>query len=247
MHDAYQYLRAALPADHCQQLRATDMLVEHFKDIPPPSTLLDFGCGAGNSIDFFRSALPKTKWIGVDIETSPEVVGREREDGEFHSYNGTDLPFEEGVFPLIYSNQVLEHVRFPEKVLSEIARVMTDDGVFIGQVSQLEPFHSYSIFNFTIYGFKRVCESNGLEVILFRPGIDGITLIERSVKERPVSMNQWFASESPLNEEIERTSLKEKQSIQVINFRKLLHCGQFGFICRKLKRETHASSSPADE
>ena len=117
---------------------------------------------------------------------------------------------------------------------AEISRVLTDDGVFIGQVSQLEPLHSYSIFNFTVYGFKRVCESNGLNVQLLRPSIDGMTLIERSFKERPKHLDQWFASESPVNAEIERISHKEKQSIQVINFRKLIHAGQFGFLCNKV-------------
>ena len=241
MQNEYQYLRSALPADHTQQQRATDMVNDHFTKSPHPKTMLDFGCGVGSSIDFFTSALPSTKWVGVDIEISPEVNARTRTDGEFHSYNGTDLPFEDSSFGLVYSNQVLEHVRYPEKVLAEISRVLTDDGVFIGQVSQLEPLHSYSIFNFTVYGFKRVCESNGLNVQLLRPSIDGMTLIERSYKERPKHLNQWFASESPINLEIERIAQKEKRSIQVINFRKLIHAGQFGFVCNKVT----ADSDPA--
>jgi len=131
---------------------------------------VDFGCGVGTSLDFFSKTLAGTKWTGVDIEESPEVNARTRTDGEFFTYDGVNLPFEDSSFELIYSNQVLEHVRYPEKVLAEISRVLTADGVFIGQTSQLEPYHSFSIYNFTVYGFKTICEDNGLEVDLLRPG-----------------------------------------------------------------------------
>jgi hypothetical protein len=95
----------------------------------------------------------------------------------------------------------------------------------------LEPYHSFSIFNFTPYGFKVVCEDSGLEVKLMRPGIDGITLTERIVRERPSYYNQWFSNESPVNVEIERFAKKDNASIAAINFRKLIVCGQFAFHC----------------
>lgn len=231
MLNIYNYLKSTLPNDHTRQTRAVEIIETYYEDHPKPAKVLDFGCGVGASIDFFKKALPETVWVGVDIEESPEVAARNRTDGEFHTYDGINLPFEDNSFDLVYSNQVLEHVRYPEKVLAEIARVMKKDGVFIGQTSQLEPYHSYSIFNFTVYGFKCICEDNGLQVDLFRPSIDGVTLIERSVKERPAYYSQWFKEESPINYEIERIARKEKQSNTVINFRKLLHCGQFCFVC----------------
>lgn len=231
MLDVYKYLEPALPEDHCRQSRATDLVSEHFKTNPAPSSILDLGCGIGSSIDFFRKVIPTAKWVGVDIEASPEVAARQRADEEFHTYDGMNLPFDDNSFDLIYSNQVLEHVRYPDKVLAEVSRVLSPTGSFIGQVSQLEPYHSFSIFNWTIYGFQRVCEENGLSVHLLRPGIDGVTLTERSFKERPDSYSQWFANESPLNEEIERIARKEGRRNKIINYRKLIHCGQFCFRC----------------
>jgi len=233
MRKIYDYLSGALPKDHCRQTRALEVITDHYASNAKPKNVLDFGCGVGTSLDFFSKTLAGTKWTGVDIEESPEVNARTRTDGEFFTYDGVNLPFEDSSFELIYSNQVLEHVRYPEKVLAEISRVLTADGVFIGQTSQLEPYHSFSIYNFTVYGFKTICEDNGLEVDLLRPSIDGITLIERSLKERAPYFSRWFAEESPVNSEIERLARKESRSVAVMNYRKLLHCGQFCFVCSK--------------
>ncbi|MEL6325275.1 MAG: hypothetical protein AAFQ84_13700, partial [Pseudomonadota bacterium] len=106
--------------------------------------------------------------------------------------------------------------RHPERVLSEITRVLRRDGAFIGQTSQLEPYHSFSLFNFTIYGWKRIVEDAGMKLKLLRPGIDAITLIERSMKGRPPYCSQWFSNESPANMEIEFRA--GKSSVPVINY-----------------------------
>jgi len=233
MQKIYDYLSSTLPKDHCRQTRALEVIDEYYATNTKPKEILDFGCGVGSSLDFFAKTLAGSKWTGVDIEESPEVNARTRTDGQFFTYDGVNLPFEDQSFELVYSNQVLEHVRHPEKVLAEISRVLTKDGVFIGQTSQLEPYHSYSMFNFTVYGFKRICEDNGLAVEMFRPSIDGVTLIERSLKERPAYFSRWFAEETPINSEIERIARKESRSIAVMNYRKLLHSGQFCFVCSK--------------
>ena len=229
----YDYLRNSLPSDHCKQTRATELIASYYSNQALPTKILDLGCGAGGSIDFFRRAFRNASWTGVDIELSPEVSARSRNDGDFFTYDGENLPFPDNSFDLVYSNQVLEHVRYPEKVLAEVARVMTPNGLFFGQTSQLEPYHSYSIFNFTVYGFKKICEDNGLAVKLLRPGIDGVTLIERSVKGKPKEYSRWFGEESPINREIEKEALSEGVAVKTINYRKLLHCGQFSFICRR--------------
>ena len=153
---------------------------------------MDLGCGDGRSLDQFKSIQNSINWVGVDIEESPEVAQRSRTDGRFVTFNGVDLPFEDGEFDLIYSHQVFEHVRHPEALLREISRVLSKDGLLIGQTSQLEPFHSYSHWNFTGYGFKVICADAGLELTELRPGIDGITLIERSYLGRPEEYSKWF-------------------------------------------------------
>lgn len=230
MSDVYDYLKESLPGDHSRQVSADVVLQARVAKGLAPAKVLDFGCGDGRSIDLFRRVLPQAEWTGVDIAASPEVASRRRKDGRFVTYDGYELPFPDRSFPLVYSYQVLEHVRKPELALREIARVLEPDGLFIGQTSQFEPYHSYSLWNFTVYGFKRILEDAGLQLAELRPGIDGFTLMRRTYEGRPPEMSKYFSQESPVNEEIERAA--EAKRVAIRNYRKLLFCGQFIFVAR---------------
>jgi SAM-dependent methyltransferase len=202
-------LKESLPGDHSRQVTAEAVLQARVAKGFAPAKVLDFGCGDGRSIDLFRRVLPQTDWTGVDIKASPEVASRRRQDGRFVTYDGYELPFPDRSFPLVYSHQVLEHVRKP-------------------QTSQFEPYHSYSLWNFTVYGFKRIVEDAGMQLAELRPGIDGFTLMRRTYEGRPPEMSKYFSQESPINEEIEKAAGDKRT--QVRNFRKLLFCGQFAFV-----------------
>lgn len=235
MTDIYTFLKPSLPLDHSSQANAGAVLEAQVKAGFRPSTVLDFGCGDGRSIDLFRRVLPEADWTGVDIAGSPEVESRRRQDGRFVTYGGEELPFPDRSFALVYSYQVLEHVRKPELALREIARVLQPGGRFIGQTSQFEPYHSYSLWNFTIYGFKRIMEDAGFRITEMRPGIDGFTLMRRTYEHRPAEMSKYFFHESPVNEEIERRAQDKRAPVR--NFRKLLFCGQFVFVATLARNE----------
>lgn len=226
-------LSGCIPQDHCRQTNSQQLLRDHVSMGAALADVLDFGCGDGRSIDLFKELLPSIKWAGVDIESSPEVDTRKRTDGNFFTYDGRTLPFSSESFDLVYSSQVMEHVRDPEFALEEICRVLRRGGLFIGQTSQFEPYHSYSLWNFTIYGWKRIVEDAGLVLQVLRPSIDGFTLMERAYLGRPPEYNRYFSSESPKNVEIEKHAISEGTSVATINYRKLMWCGQFSFICRK--------------
>lgn len=225
----YDMLADAIPNDHSRQCTAADELHAQITKGFSPSEVLDLGCGDGRSIDLFKSELPEARWTGVDIEGSPEVTMRRRTDGNFVSFDGINLPFEAESFGLVYSYQVFEHVRHPEPLLAEIRRVLKKDGLLIGQTSQLEPYHSFSYWNFTVFGFRRLLEAAGLRLLVLRPGIDGLTLIQRSIHGRTQEWTKWFTTESPLNTEIEK-ELEDKRPCRTRNFRKLIYCGQFVFV-----------------
>lgn len=229
--NVYDYLKNSIPSDHCQQTRAIDMAKQYLR-LHSPNMIVDLGCGTGNTVGFFRDNCPSAKWVGVDIEDSPEVAQRTRSDAEFRTFDGMNIPFEDRTVDFVYSNQVLEHVRYPESLLRSVARILTDDGIFIGQTSHLEPYHSFSYWNFTPFGFKRLCEDAGLDVAELRPGIDGITLTERTFKGRPPEFSRWFADESPYNQDIENQARSTNANNKIINFRKLMLCGQFAFACK---------------
>ena len=222
-----------LPKDTAAQYSATQYAMKLAPMLPEGALVIDLGCGSGISIDMFKRAAPHAKWIGVDIEHSPEVDARTRDDAEFRTYDGVNIPAEDNSIDMIYSRQVFEHVRYPEQVLADIKRVLQPGGMFIGSTSHLEPYHSFSFWNFTPFGFKRLVDASGLKMVEIRPGIDGVTLITRAYRSNDASMNRWFGEESPINQEIDAWAKEHNQSVQQAAFRKLGFCGQFAFWVKK--------------
>ncbi len=86
-------------------------------------------------------------WTGVDIGDSAEHLSRKPDAPPVDVYDGVTLPYPDASFDVIWCKQVLEHVRQPDAVIAEVARCLRPDGLFVGSVSQLEPYHSRSIFN----------------------------------------------------------------------------------------------------
>lgn len=222
-----------IPDDHCRQTNAGTIVKKIFDLYPHIQRVLDLGCGTGDSIDFFRKMAPDIEWIGLDMESSPEVLQRSRTDAAFCSFDGVNIPFGDGLFELIFCNQVLEHVRHPQALLQETRRVLKTDGYFIGSTSHLEPYHSYSTWNYTPYGFKRLMEDAGFTVLEIRPGIDGLTLIVRAALGRPAFFSRWWKNESPMNKMIGLIGRILNKSKKEINFAKLMLCGQFCFIAQR--------------
>jgi SAM-dependent methyltransferase len=196
-------------------------------------SVLDLGCGTGDSVEQFRNVNRSVHWVGVDIERSPEVAGRRRTDAEFVVFDGVHLPFDDGSFDAVYCKQVLEHVRAPEPLLAEVARVLRPGGLFAGSTSQLEPFHSLSTWNYTPYGLSLLLKGAGLELEEVRPGIDSLALIVNRGLGMRRWTRRWWAVESPLNRVVGGYGRVRRLSAAQVNAMKLLLCGQFAFLARR--------------
>lgn len=229
--DLGRLLGPRIPADHSRQTLADALALRGL--VAPGARVLDLGCGAGDSVDLFRSLDPDVRWVGVDIGDSPEVAARGRSDAEFVTFDGRSLPFEDSRFDLVYCKQVLEHVRSPEPLLAEVARVLAPAGLLVGSTSQLEAFHSLSFWNYTPYGLTVMAEDAGLELVELRPGIDGLTLVAWRALGLPSFFARWWARESPLNRAVELGSRLARLDARTRNQVKLTLCGQFAFLARR--------------
>jgi SAM-dependent methyltransferase len=229
----WQLLKPFLPTDHARQVNAGYYIDRLMRSDAPPVTVMDLGCGRGDSVDVFRSYSNDVDWVGVDIAVSPEVAARQRTDAHFVTYDGHTLPFDDETFDLIYSAQVLEHVRHPDQHLREIGRVLKRGAVLIGSTSQLEPYHSRSYWSYTVFGYAELVADAGLRLEELRPGIDGVTLVLRGYFARPENFQRWFAEESPLNTMIDDWIRETHRSPAQANLRKLQYAGQFCFLVRK--------------
>jgi SAM-dependent methyltransferase len=225
--DLGELLGHRIPADHSRQV-----LADHYAARLRARRVMDLGCGAGDSVDLFRSVDPGVSWVGVDIEDSPEVAGRTRADADFVTFDGRSLPFDGASFDLVYCKQVLEHVEHPRELLAEVARVLRPGGHLAGSTSQLEAFHSRSTLNWTPYGFTRFAEDAGLEIVELRPVIDGFTLVAWRALGLPRFFHRWWARESPPYRVIELAARAARLDARTRNQVKLVLAGQFAFLAR---------------
>lgn len=99
--------------------------------------VLEIGVGAGT--DHLQWARAGCDCYGVDltdaaIETTRSHLEYYGLKSKLQRINAEELPFENKVFDVVYSWGVIHHSQFPEKIISEIERVLKPNGVFIGMV-----------------------------------------------------------------------------------------------------------------
>jgi hypothetical protein len=111
--------------------------------------------------------------------------------------------------------------------------VLEPGGHLAGSTSQLEAFHSRSTLNWTPYGFMRIAEDAGLEVLELRPVIDGFTLVAWRALGLPRYFHRWWARESPPYRLIELAARAARLDARTRNQIKLVLAGQFAFLARR--------------
>jgi ubiquinone/menaquinone biosynthesis C-methylase UbiE len=235
--DLADLLGSRIPADRSGSVLADDLAARYLAraDRPPAPRVLDLGCGAGDSVDLFRSLEPRVQWTGADIAQSPEVAQRTRTDADFVTFDGEHLPFADTSFDLVYCKQVLEHVRRPQPLLAEVARVLRPAGWLAGSTSHLEAFHSRSIFNYTPYGLMLLLEEAGLELVEVRPVIDAFTLVAWRALGTPRFFYRWWARESPPYKAISLIAGPARWDHRTVNTAKLVLSGQFTFLAHPVR------------
>ncbi len=113
--------------------------------VPVRGKVLDAGCGSGGIALSFAEECELA--VGLDIKNKFAEAGRklasERGIGNavFVQGDGTALPFESGVFDLVLSHSVLEHVQSAESYLSECHRVLRPGGTLF---LQTPPYLSFA-------------------------------------------------------------------------------------------------------
>ena len=85
--------------------------------LEPGACVLDFGCGAGNMVKEYCAAGYDA--YGCDVRITDETERVRSIDPQHGS-----LPFSDGSFDFVFSDQVMEHVMDHSRAFSEIKRVM---------------------------------------------------------------------------------------------------------------------------
>lgn len=88
--------------------------------VPPGARVLDVGCGSG-FIAHHLNAMGR-RVTGVDLNDATEAPI------DYLSFNGRELPFDDGVFDAVIFSFVLHHSQTIASLLGEARRVLRPDG-----------------------------------------------------------------------------------------------------------------------
>jgi SAM-dependent methyltransferase len=81
------------------------------------------------------------------------------------------VPVEDNTYDAIICNQVLEHVKRPDKVVQELYRILKPEGRLFMTVPQCHGTHMapYNYFNFISYGLVYLMEEAGFRNVAIKP------------------------------------------------------------------------------
>ena len=93
--------------------------------------VLDLGCRSGA---LTRHLLEGNEVVGLDVDrvalAKAEALGIQPVQANVEE----PLPFEDGSFDAVVAGELLEHLQFPDALVSEIRRVLRPGGVLVGSV-----------------------------------------------------------------------------------------------------------------
>lgn len=114
--------------------------VDHVLSLARPSKwnrALDFGCGVGRASQALARHFKGV--VGVDLAESmvkqAQMLNQMGRRCEFRTYDGETLPFPNGIFNLVYSLHVLQHIapHYQRQAIAELVRVTRPGGLLVLQ------------------------------------------------------------------------------------------------------------------
>jgi SAM-dependent methyltransferase len=119
------------------------LISRHFHGAAPPS-ILDVGCGVGNTLSLLAAKYPRL--AGVDVSSACICAARERmPDVDFATYDGIHLPHPDGSFDLAFAICVFHHVAPADRdpLIRDIKRVLRPGGLFA--IFEHNPFNPVTL------------------------------------------------------------------------------------------------------
>ncbi len=109
-----------------------------------PNYVLDLGCGPGIFTRFLQKKYPRAKVIGIDIAHIMLQRAKKKQtwwgNKSFITADMTSLPFQDGLFDLVFTNQVVHWSPSIPQVIKELNRVMSEQGCLMLSTLGLDTF-----------------------------------------------------------------------------------------------------------
>lgn len=105
-----------------------------YVELPARASLLDLGCGTGRLLDRLATQFPDLSGTGLDLSAEmlriARLQNRHRPRLIYVQGNAESLPFANGQFDAIFNTLSFLHYPEPERVFSEVSRVLRPGGRF---------------------------------------------------------------------------------------------------------------------
>ena len=149
-------------------------------------TVLEIGAGTGQQAKEIERLGYRV--IAIDLESSDYRPDRLHPVIE---YDGCNIPMADATADIIFSSNVLEHVRNIDGLLNEIRRVMKHDGTAI-HVLPSSICRFWSIFSHYIWLIRRISAR-----LIRTKKIKRKTVYKDDMPRMPNSSKQWFSTLFP--------------------------------------------------
>lgn len=97
-----------------------------------PKTIVDIGCGPGNSTAVLRTFFPGAEVFGID--NSPDMIKKAKEENPELSFRLCDASALEGKYDLLFSNACLQWIPHHEVLIPALMDRLNDGGVLAVQI-----------------------------------------------------------------------------------------------------------------
>jgi len=114
-----------MPSEFAHAMRSAELAIA-MPLLPTGGRILELGAGDG----WQASLLSRHGFVVTAVDVAKVATGAE-EYAPIIIYDGQTLPFPDGSFDAIYSSNVLEHVKDFGRIQTELARVLTTNGVAV--------------------------------------------------------------------------------------------------------------------
>jgi SAM-dependent methyltransferase len=139
--------------------------------IPPGARVLDVGAGDAPYAELFAHA----DYVTLDWESSVHEGARSASI----QASADDLPVADASIDAVVLTQVLEHVRRPAVVMSEIARILRPGGTLFATVPLVWELHEepHDYWRYTAHGLRALLADAGLGEVAITPRSDSLSAL----------------------------------------------------------------------
>lgn len=129
-------------------------------DYDPDAKVVDMGCGKGDFTLRVKEKINCKEIYGVDVCESALTEAQNKGIKAEKIDLNEELGFPDGNFHVVVSNQVLEHLFYPSKLIQEVYRILKEDGYAVISTENLSSWDNIIslLFGYTPFsmGFDQI-------------------------------------------------------------------------------------------